>query len=85
MLEISLIDKSSSTDPYFTNSESPAWICPVRRQLSWVDDRVSKDKHPDYNKSFDTLAKEMGFESECHFTPTEDGHLLSIFRVNNGN
>jgi hypothetical protein len=79
-----LIDKKYSTDPYFSNLVSP-WTCPARRKLSWIEDRVNEGKHPDYNKSFDQLIESMGFEYQCHFVPTEDGHFLSIFRVNSGN
>ena len=42
---------------------------------------LGKDAPPDANKSFKELCDENGFDYEEHTVTTEDGYILSLYRI----
>lgn len=54
----------------------------IKNKVSnWFDSKYMRSKHPDFFKSIFELSHDQGLDHECHHVTTEDGYILSLFRV----
>jgi hypothetical protein len=55
---------------------------PIMWGMGLYNAGVSYMKHPkDYHLSFDQIVKNAGFNFEQHKVTTEDGYILTMFRI----
>lgn len=51
----------------------------------WISDSIKSwyrwGKHPDFFKTFFELSSDQELENECHTVTTDDGYILSLFRL----